>query len=330
MEQRPSGARPSTQHALVALATGAIFFGLIAAAPTARADVLVDEQIRANLLAQKDGQIARIETQYNDIFITKKRSELTMSFQLKGWDYTETIVNLREPDELPIRYTRVMTLAAVYPPAPKKLLMIGLGGGSITSYLGRAMSDVAIDTIEIDPGVIAAAKKYFGLRETERVRYIAGDGRVILRRSKEQYDLILVDAFRGGFVPFHLLTKEFYTLLKDHLAPGGAVVFNVHDGTKLYLATLRTLSSVFASVHIYPSGEGETITVVTPAPAPDQATLVSRAAELQKRYNFRYPLPALMSRRAGTPAFETAEVLTDDYAPADVLDTIGERVRKKK
>ena len=82
--------------------------------------------------------------------------------------------------------------------------------------------------------MIDVAKKYFAMRETERVRYIAADGRVFLNRNKERYDLILLDAYRGGYVPFHLLTKEFYTLVKDRLTPGGAVAFNVHDGTKLY------------------------------------------------------------------------------------------------
>jgi spermidine synthase len=282
------------------------------------------------MLKQPDGQIAHIETQYNDIFISKKRSELTMAFQLKGWDYTETVINLRELDELPVRYTRVMTLAVIYPSAPKKILMIGLGGGSISTYLARAMPEITVDTVEIDPGVVAAAKKYFGLRETSRVRYLTGDGRLILKRSKEQYDLILVDAFHGGYVPFHLLTKEFYTLLKEHLTAGGAVVFNVHDGTKLYLSTLRTLGAVFANVHIYPSGEGETITIATASPAPEQSALVARATELQKRYNFRYPLPGLLNRRAGMPAIDKADVLTDDFAPVDVLEAMGERVRKKK
>ena len=134
--------------------------------------------------------------------------------------------------------------------------MIGLGGGSISSYLGRYMPDAAIDTVEIDPGVIKAAKKYFGMIETPRVRYHEGDGRVFLNRRKDTYDLILVDAFHGGYVPFHLLTKEFYTLVKQQLAPGGAAAFNVHDGTKLYASTLLTLRAVFAGVHLYPSGRG--------------------------------------------------------------------------
>jgi spermidine synthase len=291
---------------------------------------LVDGQIRAAMLKQADGQIAHIETVYNDIYISKRRAELTMAFQLKGWDYTESVINLREVDDLPVRYTRVMTIGILYPPAPKKILMIGLGGGSISTYLGHFMPDVTIDTIELDPQVIAAAKKYFGLRENARVHYLAGDGRVMLKRSGGRYDLILVDAFRGGYVPFHLLTKEFYALLKQHVAPGGAVAFNVHDGTKLYLSTLRTLGTVFPGVHLYPSGEGEVTTVVTPEPAPDQETLASRAAALQQRYNFRFPMPALLARRVAMPSTERGDILTDDFAPVDVQDTIGDRVRKKK
>ena len=64
------------------------------------------------MLARKDGQLAHIETEYNDIYITKRRAELTMSFQLKGWDYTESVTNLKDPDDLPLKYTRNMTLGA--------------------------------------------------------------------------------------------------------------------------------------------------------------------------------------------------------------------------
>ena len=146
--------------------------------------------------------------------------------------------------------------------------MIGLGGGSISTYLGRFMPDVAIDTVEIDRRVIETAKTYFGLRETERVRYLDGDGRVFLNRNKDVYDLILVDAYQGGYVPFHLLTKEFYTLVKQRLAPGGAAAFNVHDGTKLYRLdgedARRGVSRPSTSI---PSGQGEVIAVASDAPA---------------------------------------------------------------
>src|SRR4029079_1033740 len=207
--------------------------------------------------------------------------ELVMSFQLKGYDYTESIANLTDANDLPVRYTQLMTVGGVYTPRAQKILMIGLGGGSISSYLGRYLPDAQVDTIEVDPGVIGAAKKYFGLKETPRVRYLEGDGRVFLSRNPATYDLILVDAFHGGYVPFHLLTKEFYTLVKQRLAPGGAAAFNVHDNTKLFASTLLTLRSVFASVHLYPSGQGEVAAVVTAEPAPDAQALDARAKALQ-------------------------------------------------
>ena len=207
---------------------------------------LVDEPARAELLKRPDGRIARIESEYNDIFITKRRHQLTMSFQLKGWDYTESVTNLEDPDDLPLHYSQVMTAASLlYPAEVKRILMIGLGGGSISTYYGRAMPDVHIDTVELDQRVIDVAKQFFALRETPRMRYLAYDGRVFLNRNKELYDLILLDAYRGGYVPFHLLTREFYTLVKSRLTPGGAVASNLHDGTKLYHSTVKTLSEVF-------------------------------------------------------------------------------------
>ena len=317
--------------ALPKLRRGALLLALaFIAAPQAYANELIDAKIRAEMLKRADGRIAHIETEYNDIFITKRRGELAMSFQLKGYDYTESIANLADPDDLPVRYTQVMTLGVVYPPQPDKILMIGLGGGSISSYLGRFMPQAAIDTIEVDPGVIAAAKKYFGMIETPRVRYHEGDGRVFLNRGKERYDLIVVDAFHGGYVPFHLLTREFYTLVKQHLAPGGAAAFNVHDGTKLYSSTLVTLRAVFSGVHFYPSGEGEMIVVATAEAPPDTAALEARAAALQAQHGFRFPLPALLARRTDKERnAQPGELLTDDFAPVNLYDTIGEKRRKK-
>lgn len=296
----------------------------------ARADDLVDPKIRADMLTRADGRIAHIETEYNDIFITKRGRELTMSFQLKGYDYTESIANLADPDDLPVRYTQIMTVGMLYPPQLKRVLMIGLGGGSISGYLGRFMPDVTIDTVEVDPGVVTTAKNYFGMIATPRVRYHEGDGRVFLNRNKESYDLILVDAFHGGYVPFHLLTKEFYALVKQRLSPGGAAAFNVHDGTKLYASTLMTLRAVFPGVHLFSSGTGEMITVVTAEASPNEATLAERAKALQEKYRFRFELPALLARRTDkSGASQPGELLTDDFAPAARYDTIGDKRKKK-
>ena len=210
--------------------------------------------------------------------------------------------------------------------------MIGLGGGSISTYYGRAMPDVHIDTVELDQRVIDVAKQYFALRETPRVRYIAADGRVFLNRSKDRYDLILLDAYRGGYVPFHLLTREFYTLVKSRLTPGGAVAFNVHDGTKLYHSTVRTLGEVFPTVDLYPSGMGEVIATLSADPKFDRNVLATRAAALQERYKFRFPLPDVLKRRIANPQREAkgGVIITDDFAPVNLYDTIDAPKPKRK
>jgi spermidine synthase len=316
-------ARLPRRAALVMLALAAL------AVPAARAESLLDDGIRAAMFKSPNGRIAHIETEYNDVFITKRGNQLVMSFQVKGWDYTESVTNLVDPDDLPLRYAQVMTIAAIYPETPKKVLMLGLGGGSISTYLGRFMPEAAITTVEIDPGVITAAKTYFGLRESERMRYRAGDGRVFLHRNTELYDLILLDAYRGGYVPFHLLTREFYTLVKQRLAPGGAAAFNVHDGSKLYASTVKTLGDVFAGLDLYPTGSGEVIAVAGASPL-DRDTLARRAAALQERHRFRFPLPQLLQRRMDNPLSqaEKGDVITDDFAPADVYDVIGRDQRR--
>jgi spermidine synthase len=68
-----------------------------------------------------------------------------------------------------------------------------------------------------------AGRRYFGLLETDKVHFIESDGRVYLNRNKDLYNLVLLDAYRELGLPFHLLTREFYELVKARLAPGGAV-----------------------------------------------------------------------------------------------------------
>ena len=118
---------------------------LAASLPPATAENLIDDGIRAAMLKRPNGRIARIETEYNDIFITKRQTQLVMSFQVKGWDYTELVTNLLNPHDLPLRYAQVMTIATIYPDTPSRILMLGLGGGSISTYLGRFIPEFCHD-----------------------------------------------------------------------------------------------------------------------------------------------------------------------------------------
>jgi spermidine synthase len=302
---------------------GLVFFAVLAfASNRACADDLIDEGVRAQMLKQSDGRIAHLETEYNDLFIDKHESFLRLSSRYKGNDYFESVIDLKDPDALPVLCNRIMPVALAYPQETKRILLIGLGGGSVSTYLGRAMPNAQIDVVELDPGVVAAGKKYFGLHETDKVRFIESDGRVYLNRHKDTYDLILLDAYRELGVPFHMLTREFYTLVKEHLAPGGAVASNVVANTKLYLSTLVTLHAVFPTVDVYPAWsqptEAQAIAVAISEPRPGTDSLMQRADALQTEYRFRYPLPDLVSKRVTEVDTKGADVLTDDFAPAEL------------
>jgi spermidine synthase len=311
----------------VAMLLGTCLAGAFAATATAPSAAQAAEIFdRATLLAREDGQLAHIEGQYNDIYVIKRGNELLMTARLKGWNYTESRINLAEADVIPAKYLRLMTVALAYAPKVDSVLLMGLGGGVLTSYVGRFLPDARIDSVEIDPGVIDTAKTWFGIKETERMHITASDGRVFLNRNRNLYDVALIDAYIGGSVPFHLMTKEFYTLLKRRLAPGGAAVFNIHEPNRLFAVSVRTLQTVFATVDLYYSGFGEVAVVATDAPRAIEAA-GRRAAELQKKYGFRYSLPELLAQRA-EPDPGSGEALTDDFAPVDVYIADGPQWKK--
>lgn len=271
--------------------------------------------------AQLPGLIEQRESQYNTIYITRDGAYVTMLFGVNRTLFTESRYNPNEPRTLPVDYTRFMTAALAYTPNARAIFEIGLGGGTIAQYLHLHMPDAAITCVEIDPEVIALAKKYFGLKTDARLSVVAADGRLHLTRNRATYDVLMIDAYRGTWVPEHLLTQQFYQLAKSRLKAGGVVVQNVEPTTMLYDAAIATLRSVFANVDVY-DANGNVVVVGYDGPARDQATLMANAQTLQERHRFTHPLPAMVAqRRIVTRA--TGRVLTDDFNPAEQLRAIA-------
>jgi spermidine synthase len=310
------------QHGLIARLIAVVV--LLLAAGRASAEGPFFEDVRVQMLKRRDGLVAHVETQYNDLFIVKRGSMMSLSTRFKSNYNIHSMINLADPDDMPAPYTQLLTAGLLYPATTKRILMIGLGAGSVSTYLLRAMPDVEIDVVEVDPGIVAVAKQYFGLRATDRLHIIESDGRVYLARHRTLYDLVVLDAFRELGVPFHLLTKEFYALVKEHLAPGGAVATNVAGATRLFSSTLVTLRAVFASVDVFPDYEdaegAQVVMVASTVAEPSAAMLTERARVLQDQYHFRYPLPGLVKRRVMNHSAERGELLTDDFAPANLYE----------
>jgi spermidine synthase len=303
--------------------------------PPVRAEESFDAQTRAGMLARKDGQIAHLETVYNDIFVTKAAGVLTLGFQWKGWHFDESKVNLADPDDLPMLYHRTMTAAAIFPQEIKRVLVLGLGAGSIPVYLQRVLPEAIIDAVELDPGVIDVSRKYFGLRETRTFHLIESDARVFLNRHAEPYDLIFVDAFTGSYIPFHLMTKEFYQLVRSRLAPHGVAAFNFIPAERLFDSNLRTVKVAFDNLDLFKSDDRaasmSNVIVLGRLDPWSEAETLQKAVAAQARYKFRFDVSQMVAeKRMPFPTALKGEVLTDDFSPADVLAASGRRYRREK
>jgi len=272
-----------------------------------------------NAAAQGD-LITRRESRYNTIYVRRDDGYVSMQFGINERRFTESLYNPRDPRELPVEYTRYMTVSLLYPRQLTNVLEIGLGGGRTANYLHLHMPQLNITSVELDPEVIALARQYFGVRTNDRFRIVEQDGRMFLRRAgNARYDIIMVDAYRGTFVPFHLLTREFFQTAKSKLAPGGVLAQNIEPCTMLYESAINTLKAVFTNVDVYNAG-GNVVAVAYDGEIPTQAHFRRRARQLQAAYNFRHPIEPLIEVRRIANRLRGASVLTDDFAPVESLN----------
>ncbi len=98
-------------------------------------------------------------------------------------------------------------LAAVE--APRRLLLLGLGGGGMARLAMQACPEATIDVVEIDPAVVTAAERWFGLEPSDRLRVHVSDAAAWLRSQEDRFDLAWVDCFDARQVPAHLTTRAF-------------------------------------------------------------------------------------------------------------------------
>lgn len=272
------------------------------------------------------------ESLYNNIFVYKEGNFISMTFGYNRTIYTESVYNTRDDRDLPVVYTQFMTESLAYAGNVKSILEIGFGGGRTSWYLHRFLPDVPITSVELDPAVVELAQKYFGIREEPNFHVVNRDGRIFLANSKDKYDVILIDAYRGPFVPFHLLTREFYELVKSHLAEGGVVAQNVEPSTMLFDSAVNTIHSVFPQVDFYPA-EGNVVTIAYDGAARPVEEISRIARERQAALQTRYDLQAMLSYRkpfvpGASPVDPKAKVLTDDFAPVETLKAIEQHNRK--
>jgi spermidine synthase len=273
------------------------------------------------------------ESLYNNIYVYEQPPFRSMTFGHNRRIYTESVYNTKDDKDLPVDYTRFMTATLMYAKDLHAVLEIGFGGGRTAWYLHSFLPNVPVTSVELDPTVLELAKKYFGIKEEPNFHVANRDGRLFLQESKDKYDIILIDAYRGPFVPFHLLTKEFYQIVKDHLAEGGVVAQNIEPSTMLFDSAVKTINSVFPQVDFY-RAEGNIVTVAYLGDERKPDELTATAQERDKSLGLRYHLADMLADRRridindGKVIAADAKVLTDDFAPVEALKTIERHNRK--
>lgn len=265
------------------------------------------------------------ESAYNRIQVTERGSVRTMYFLVDDKRYIESRWDMARPYSLDLDYARTMMAGFLINPNVKRLMMMGLGGGLITSYLFARIPGLEIDAVDIDPEVVRLAHKYFGVPSDPRYRTHVLDGRLFVEQAKAPWDLIMLDAFRGAFVPFHLKTKEFYGACLDHLTPQGVVVANLHNRTRMYPHDRNTLAAVFPQRYGFVSEAGNQTTFVASASRTRVGTYAIRAHARTIAPRFDFDIMGLAARYYLRRDWEVqAAVLADDFPP-DQLPRAVER-----
>ena len=265
--------------------------------------------------------IEKRESLYNNIYVFEYGDTIAMQFGKNKKFWVETVYDRSDPRLLPSVYTRYLTVALAYPSDTVSLLEIGLGGGRTSAYLNLHMPELSILSVELDGEVIELAKKYFDIKPNENFQIAERDGRIHLVRDATKHDVILVDAYRGPFVPFHLLTREFYQTAKRRLKPEGVLAQNIEPTTMLFDAAVATLASVFDHVDLYDAG-GNVVAIAYDGEEISQTVLLERAQKLQQAHGFKHQLPTLAGIRRVLTAAPDHDPLIDDFAPVEMLKSV--------
>ena len=197
----------------------------------------------------------------------------------------------------------------------ERVAILGNAAGTTARALGVYYPAAAVDGVELDPAVSRVGRRYFGLNEIPQLEVHDADARPFLRATDQRYDLIVVDAYHQPYVPFYLATREFFALVRQHLAPGGIVALNVAavpDDKRLVQAVGTTLAAEFPQVLEWPALRFNTILLGLTEPlAP---------GELERRLSSGppalAPLRELLARDA-RPLEASGRAWTDDRAPVE-------------
>jgi spermidine synthase len=203
---------------------------------------------------------------------------------------------------------------------PRRVAILGDAAGTVARAYGHYFPSTRVDAVELDGELTAIGRRYFDLRG-RNLRTYSADARPWLAASRARYDAIFLDAYRQPYIPFYLVTREFFALIRAHLRPGGTLIINVGHipgSDSLEKAVSTTLRAVFP-------------VMVRDVFSPTNSLLIASTEGLSgaRILTAHTVLPtglgalgAAVGERLG-PALRGGSVYTDDLAPVEWLTDLS-------
>jgi spermidine synthase len=204
---------------------------------------------------------------------------------------------------------------------PRRLAILGDAAGTVARAYGHYLPRTRVDAVELDGELSTIGKRYFDLHGPNLHLYTA-DARPWLAASDATYDAIFVDAYRQPYIPFYLVTREFFASVRAHLRTGGVAIVNVGQipgSDSLEKVVTATLRAVFAYVIRDRISASNSLVAASSRPISAARLLASARAALPGGLQ---PLAAAVGDRLG-PAVSGGSVYTDDRAPVEWLTDLS-------
>ena len=211
-----------------------------------------------------------------------------------GSDTVQSSMRLARPNDLELSYTRSMMGFLLFAPPPSKVLMIGLGGGSLAKFVFHRLPHARIQAVEVNPRVLAIARQYFHVPpDDERFEVVVADGAAHVEREEASADVVLVDGYEADAHVEELATPAFYAACRRRLAPGGIMSVNLWGGDKLFYTLTKRIEDAFPGGTLCLPAERPGNVVVfgferKPGPLAWSA-LEARAHALETEYGLEFP-----------------------------------------
>jgi predicted membrane-bound spermidine synthase len=264
------------------------------------------------------GTIWAAESPYNLVRVVRSGERLILKLNDEGGIHT-----IRdERTGWTGQYYDDFALGPLMVPA-RRLLVLGVaGGGSIASTRATAPK-IEIDAVEIDPKVLEAATRFFGMDPQDGLLHThIADARPWLARNEGKYDVVHVDLYQGGpYIPFYLVTVEFFNAVRAHMTADGLLMMNLFDMSQdqeLLLSTVATLKQVFPTVTVLPVGNRNRMLLAFSKVTP---------SSLIRTHLKSFDGNAVIKRLAKTAAARVSDldvppgttVFTDDFSPVEEM-----------